>query len=113
MADAKEDGPKLAGLVRSGDEQADAIAITPFVFQANDVSNAYLVTTAEGDVMVNTGFMDNAERTRRLLAPHRTGPLAFIILTQSHADHYGGLPEFLEDGTQVMAAPASTRRWPT
>lgn len=101
----KDAGPKLAGLVRSGDEQAEAIAITDFVFQANDISNAYLVTTAEGDVMINTGFMDNAERTKRLLTPPRTGPLAFIILTQSHADHFGGVPEFLEEGTQVVGGP--------
>lgn len=109
MSDVKDApagaGPKLAGLVRSGDEQAEAIAVTDFIFQANDISNAYLVTTSQGDVMVNTGFMDNAERTRRLLAPHRTGPLAFVILTQSHADHYGGLPEFLEEGTQVVGGP--------
>src|SRR3546814_4787973 len=98
MTETKDAGPKLAGLVRSGDEQADAIAVTGFIFQANDISNAYLVTTSEGDVMVNTGFMDNAERTKRLLAPHRTGPLAFIILTQSHADHFGGVPEFDEEG---------------
>jgi glyoxylase-like metal-dependent hydrolase (beta-lactamase superfamily II) len=97
-----KDAPKLAGLVRSGDTQADAIAITDFVFQANDISNAYLVTTSEGDLMVNTGFMDNAERTKALLAPHRTGPLAFIVLTQSHADHFGGVPEFLEEGTQII-----------
>jgi glyoxylase-like metal-dependent hydrolase (beta-lactamase superfamily II) len=105
MSDVKDAGPKLAGLVRAGDEQAEAIRVTDFIFQANDISNAYLVTTAEGDVMVNTGFMDNAERTKRLLTPHRTGPLAFVILTQSHADHYGGLPEFLEDGTQVIGGP--------
>ena len=105
MSETKDAGPKLAGLVRAGDEQTQAIAITDFVFQANDISNAYLVTTSDGDLMINTGFMDNAERTQRLLAPHRTGSLAFIILTQSHADHFGGLPGFLEEGTQVVGGP--------
>lgn len=105
MSVTQDPGPKLADLVRAGDEQTEAIAITDFVFQANDISNAYLVTTSAGDVMVNTGFMDNAERTQRLLAPHRTGPLAFVILTQSHADHFGGLPQFLEGGTQVIGGP--------
>lgn len=104
MSDTKE-APKLANLVRSGDAQAEAIAITDFIFQANDISNAYLVTTSEGDLLVNTGFMDNAERTKGLLAPHRTGPLAFIVLTQSHADHFGGVPEFLEEGTQIIGGP--------
>lgn len=105
MSENEDAGPKLANLVRAGDEQTEAIAVTDFVFQANDISNAYLVTTPEGDVMINTGFMDNAERTRRLLAPHRTGPLAFIIVTQSHADHFGGVPQFLEAGTQVIGGP--------
>ncbi|MFC0204930.1 MBL fold metallo-hydrolase [Novosphingobium soli] len=105
MSETQDAGPKLAGLVRAGDEQTEAVRITDLVFQANDISNAYLVTTSAGDVMINTGFMDHAERTRRLLAPHRSGPLAFIILTQSHADHYGGVPEFLEDGTQVVGGP--------
>lgn len=105
MSEAKAAAPKLANLVLSGEEQTEAIAVTDFVFQANDVSNAYLVTTSEGDVMINTGIMDNAERTKRLLEPHRTGPLAFIILTQSHADHFGGVPDFLEEGTQVVGGP--------
>ena len=105
MSEVKDAGPKLANLVRSGDEQTAAIAVTDFVFQANDISNAYLVTTSEGDVMINTGFMDNAERTKRLLDPHRTGPLAFIVLTQSHADHYGGVPDFMEEGTQIVGGP--------
>lgn len=99
------DAPKLANLVRSGDAQTDAIAITDFIFQANDISNAYLVTTSEGDVLINTGFMDNADRNVALLSPHRTGPLAFIILTQSHADHFGCVPQFLETGTQIIGGP--------
>jgi alkyl sulfatase BDS1-like metallo-beta-lactamase superfamily hydrolase len=107
-----EKQPALAGLVRGGDTQTEAVAITDFVFMARDISNAYLVTTGEGDLMVNTGFMDNADRNVALLAPHRTAlapdrkaPLAFIVLTQSHADHYGGVPEFLEPGTQVVGGP--------
>lgn len=105
MSETKDAGPRLAGLVRAGDEQKEAIRITDFVFQANDISNAYLVNTREGDVMINTGFMDHGERNKALLAPHRSGPLAFIILTQSHADHFGGVPDFLEDGTQVIGGP--------
>ena len=97
--------PALANLVRAGDGQTEAVAITPFVFMANDISNAHLVTTDDGDVMVNTGFMDHSERNVALLAPHRTGPMRYIILTQSHADHYGCVPEFSETGTQIVGGP--------
>lgn len=112
-ADNKNDNPMLASLVRAGDSQQEAIRINDFIFQANDISNAYLVTTADGDVMVNTGFMADAniERNKRLLTPHRTGPLRYIILTQAHADHFGGVPDFREPDTKVIAERRFTDTW--
>jgi alkyl sulfatase BDS1-like metallo-beta-lactamase superfamily hydrolase len=104
MAETKE-APPLATLVRSGDTQTDAVAITPFVFMSRDISNAYLVTTSDGDVIVNTGMPDGAERTAQLFAPHRTGPLRYIVLTQSHADHFGGVPLLREEGTKIVGGP--------
>jgi len=97
-----EKTPPLASLVLAGDGQAEAVAITDFVFMAKDISNAYLITTSDGDVMVNTGFPDNGARNLALLAPHRTGPLRAIVLTQSHADHFGGVDLFKEPGTQII-----------
>jgi glyoxylase-like metal-dependent hydrolase (beta-lactamase superfamily II) len=97
--------PPLADLVRAGDAQTEAVAITDFVFMAKDISNSYLVTTSDGDVVINTGMPDGAERSVALFKPHRTGPLRYIVLTQSHADHFGGVPEFLEPGTEVVGGP--------
>jgi len=39
------------------------------------------------------------------MAPRRTGPLRYIVLTQSHADHFGGLKAFREAGTKVVGGP--------
>jgi alkyl sulfatase BDS1-like metallo-beta-lactamase superfamily hydrolase len=103
--------PALAGLVRSGDVQTDAIPVTKFIWQVNDVSNAYLINTADGDLMVNTGFMDNVERNMALFAPHRTGPMRHIILTQSHADHFGGVHEFRDETTKVIGGPGFVEAW--
>jgi glyoxylase-like metal-dependent hydrolase (beta-lactamase superfamily II) len=103
--------PPLANLVLAGDQQTEAVAITDFIFMAKDISNAYLVTTGAGDVMVNTGFMDNAQRTKRLLTPHRSGPLRKIILTQAHADHYGGVPVLREAETEVIGGPGFVDTW--
>jgi alkyl sulfatase BDS1-like metallo-beta-lactamase superfamily hydrolase len=99
--------PPLAALTRAGDTQTEAVAITPFIYMARDISNAYLVNTADGDLMVNTGFFDDANQQRNLalLTPHRTGPLRHIILTQSHADHFGGVPVFREAVTKVIGGP--------
>ena len=41
--------PKLADLVRAGDAQTEALAVTPFLFLAHGVSNAHLVTTSDGE----------------------------------------------------------------
>jgi alkyl sulfatase BDS1-like metallo-beta-lactamase superfamily hydrolase len=111
MSASEDSKPMLASLVRGGDNQVEAEAITDFIFMAKDISNAYLVTTADGDVMVNTGFMDNTERNQKLLGPKRTGPLRRIILTQAHADHYGGVPAFREPGTQVIAGDRFVQTW--
>jgi alkyl sulfatase BDS1-like metallo-beta-lactamase superfamily hydrolase len=111
MNTQQEAKPALASLVLSGDQQKEAESITDHIFMAKDISNAYLVTTDAGDVMVNTGFMDNAERTRRLLAPHRRGPLRYIILTQAHADHYGGVPVMREPQTQIVAERRFVDTW--
>ena len=93
----------LGALVTAGAQQTEAEKIADGIFMVKDISNAYLVTTSDGDVLVNTGFLGNGERNRNLFAPHRTGPLRRVILTQSHADHYGALPEQMETGTQVIA----------
>jgi glyoxylase-like metal-dependent hydrolase (beta-lactamase superfamily II) len=102
---ATKEAPPLAALVRAGDTQTEAVAITDFVFMARDSSNSYLVTTDDGDVVINTGMPDGAERSVRLFAPHRTGPLRYILLTQSHADHFGGVPDFQEPGTKIVGGP--------
>src|SRR5882724_5510041 len=111
MSTSEDRKPVLASLVQAGDQQKEAEPITDFIFMAKDISNAYLVTTSAGDVMVNTGFMDNAERTKRLLAPNRTGALHYIILTQAHPDHYGGVPSVRESQTQVIAERRFVNTW--
>jgi len=97
------DKPLLASLVQSGEGATTAEPVNGFIFMAKDISNAYLVTTDDGDVLINAGFMDSAERNRAVLAPLRTGPLRAIILTQGHADHFGGVPVLREADTQVIA----------
>jgi glyoxylase-like metal-dependent hydrolase (beta-lactamase superfamily II) len=111
MSAAEDHKPMLASLVQAGDQQKEAEPITGFIFMAKDISNAYLITTSAGDVMVNTGFMDHAERTKGLLAPKRTGALRYIILTQAHADHYGGVPAMRESGTLVVAERRFVDTW--
>jgi len=106
-----QDKPLLASLVQAGEGQAEATPVNDFIWMVKDISNAYLVRTADGDLLVNSGFMDNAARNKALLDPVRGGPLRRIILTQAHPDHYGGVPTLREDGTQVIAERRFVDTW--
>jgi glyoxylase-like metal-dependent hydrolase (beta-lactamase superfamily II) len=105
--------PPLASLVNAGEAQTEAVAVGDFIFMAKDVSNAYLVTTADGDLLINTGTTHGAARSKALFEPLRTGPLRYIVLTQSHPDHFGGVATFKEPGTQVIVEErfAETAAW--
>ncbi|MBV2151155.1 MBL fold metallo-hydrolase [Sphingobium sp. AS12] len=92
----------LGALVMAGQGQTDAERIGDGIFMVKDISNAYLVTTGDGDLMINTGFLGNGARNKGLFAPHRSGLLRRIVVTQAHADHYGALPDQKEADTQVI-----------
>ncbi len=113
MTDAAKTGATpLGALVRQGDVQTEADRIGQHdIWMVRDVSNAFLVRTSDGDVMVNTGFMDNAARNKNLFSPVRSGRLTHIILTQSHPDHYGCVPDFKEDGTEIIGGPDFVQNW--
>ncbi|MES2157921.1 MAG: MBL fold metallo-hydrolase [Pseudomonadota bacterium] len=98
----------LGALVMAGQGQTDTERIADGIFMVKDISNAYLVTTSDGDLLVNTGFLGNGARNKGLFAPHRSGPLRRIVVTQAHADHYGALPDQTEDGTQVIVGAGFT-----
>ena len=42
-------------------------------------------------------------RTSATTTRSRTAPTRYIVLTQSHTDHIGGVDTFREDGTQLIA----------
>ena len=86
----EDDKPMLASLVQAGDQQTEAIALNDFIFMAKDISNAYLVNTKDGDVMINTGFVSSAERNKAVFEPVRSGALKAIILTQAHPQGRAG-----------------------
>ncbi len=106
-----DDKPQLASLVQAGEQQTEAVSITPDIHMVKDISNLYLVNTAAGDVLINAGFMASAERNKALLQPVRSGALMHIILTQAHPDHYGGVPQLREADTRLVAQRRFVDTW--
>lgn len=96
-------GLRVAELVQSGEGQQAAIERAPGVYESRGVGNSYLLTTSEGDVLVNAGTLGDARRGRELFRKVSAAPIRCIVLTQSHANQYGGLELYKTPDNTVIA----------
>src|SRR5262245_19388447 len=78
-------------------------AINDFIFLSEGNSNAYLIVTREGRVVVNTGMGFEAPVHKAYFDSIDRSPVRFILLSQGHVDHVGGVDLFREPGTEVIA----------
>ena len=83
--------------------QSEATRIRDFVWLSEGLSNSYLVVTSEGRVVINTGMGFEAPVHKRLFDAVDQGALRYILLTQGHVDHVGGVDHFREAGTEIVA----------
>jgi alkyl sulfatase BDS1-like metallo-beta-lactamase superfamily hydrolase len=78
-------------------------AITDTIHCSEGTSNAYLVVTPAGRVVVNTGLGFEAPIHKAYFDDVDRGPVRYVVLTQGHVDHVGGVEHFREAGTEVVA----------
>lgn len=83
--------------------QSEAKAINDFIYLSQGLSNSYMVTTPEGRVVINTGMGFEAPVHKRNYDAVDSSPIRYILLTQSHVDHVGGVDLIREPGTEVVA----------
>lgn len=83
--------------------QPAAQRITDFIYLSEGFSNSFLVLTAEGRVVINTGMGFEAPVHKRNFDAVAGGPIRYILLTQGHVDHVGGADVFREPGTAIVA----------
>jgi alkyl sulfatase BDS1-like metallo-beta-lactamase superfamily hydrolase len=93
----------VAKMIRSGVGQESAVERAPGVYESRGIGNSYLLTTPAGDVLVNAGALADARRGKTLFARVSQNPIRFIVLTQSHANQYGGLEVYKTPENQVIA----------
>ena len=79
--------------------------INDFVVLSEAFSNSYLLQTSEGNIQINAGMGFEAPVIKRNFDEFSKDPLRYLILTQGHVDHVGGVAYFREHnpGLAVIA----------
>ncbi|MCV7300692.1 MBL fold metallo-hydrolase [Mycobacterium barrassiae] len=100
--------PDADALAPAAAERAEEVA--PGVWCSPGLSNAYLLTTTDGRIVVNTGMGFESPVHRANFDAVDSSPIRYIIVTQGHYDHVGGLDTLRDPQTQVVAQ-ANWRHW--
>ena len=77
--------------------------VDDLVYRSGGTTASYMVLTDGGRVMVNTGMGFEAPHHKRVFDAVRPGPTHYVITTQGHVDHVGGVDLFRERGTTYIA----------
>lgn len=99
MAGIHRERPGAADLaVATGDP---AVALGDGIWMSPGVSNSYAIATEDGRVIVNGGLFFEGPQRRKAFADI-PGPTRAIVVTQGHADHWGGVNALRDADTEVV-----------
>ncbi|MDT5199035.1 MAG: hypothetical protein QOH34_557, partial [Mycobacterium sp.] len=82
-------------------EKAEQIA--PGLWCSSGLSNSYLLTTNDGRLIINTGMGFEGPVHRANFDAVDASRVRYIIFTQGHVDHVGGLDSVRDPDTTVVA----------
>jgi glyoxylase-like metal-dependent hydrolase (beta-lactamase superfamily II) len=78
------------------------------IWRSGGTTAAYCVSAGDaGRVIVNTGMGFEAPHHRRVFGAVHPGPTPYIVTTQAHVDHVGGVGLFREPDTRYVAQAAN------
>ena len=83
--------------------QSAATKLNDFIYLSEGLSNSYMIVTPAGRVIVNTGMGFEAPVHKRVFDAVCAGPTPYIVLTQGHVDHVGGVGLFRAPETRLVA----------
>jgi alkyl sulfatase BDS1-like metallo-beta-lactamase superfamily hydrolase len=80
-----------------------ACEVADGIFRSGGNTAAYMLLTGHGRVIVNTGMGYEAPHHKRVFDAICPGPTHYVVTTQAHVDHVGGVDLFKEPGTLYAA----------
>ena len=78
-------------------------SINDFIHLSEGLSNSFLITTNEGNIVVNTGMAFEAPYHKKNYAQISSAETRYIVLTQGHVDHVGGVDVLRGESTRLVA----------
>ena len=85
------------------DYDEKALSLGEGIYRSAGTSASYMLVHSEGRVIVNTGMGWEAPHHKALFDDVCAGPTQYIITTQGHVDHVGGVSLFREPGARYAA----------
>ena len=86
--------------IASRDEQL--VEVNDHLWVSKDISDSILVTTPEGNVVINAGMPGNGETHRHRFREVSEQPVEYLVITQCHGDHFGGVHDIRDPETRVI-----------
>ena len=77
--------------------------VSPGIWCSAGLSNVFMLPTSEGRVIINAGMGFEGPVHRANLDSVDSSPVRYIILTQGHYDHVGGLNSVRDPDTKIVA----------
>jgi alkyl sulfatase BDS1-like metallo-beta-lactamase superfamily hydrolase len=86
-----------------------AVRVHERIWRSAGPTASYLVDCGDERVIVNCGMGFEAPHHLALFAKVHPGPTRYIVTTQGHVDHVGGVSQFREKGTLYVAQENNPR----
>jgi alkyl sulfatase BDS1-like metallo-beta-lactamase superfamily hydrolase len=94
---SRPEGDEIVGAGAPAQEVSTGIWLSP------GLSNSFMLTTDEGRIVLNTGMGFEGPVHRANYDAVDTAPIRYVILTQGHVDHVGGIDTVADPGSEIVA----------
>lgn len=85
------------------DYDRQAVPVGPHMVKSSGISAAYLIWGRDARIVINTGTGGEVQHHKRLFDEVSNAPTRYIVTTQAHTDHVGGVGYLREAGTEYIA----------